>query len=129
MNKCYISSQTSTTYAEFLATHLEEWILFKYILYAVAGVLVLFLIILAFVIVPLSHLLFFYLSALFIFIYEKTHKLPGAYHSKTWDGARLILLTLWDGFARFWHGKKVWTAWCEDLNKAQDGLCLWDLIV
>ncbi|KAJ6662093.1 hypothetical protein lerEdw1_012558 [Lerista edwardsae] len=59
-------------------------------------------------IMDIWELLFCYLSALFLFIYEKTHKLKGAYTSKTWDGARLTLLTLWDGFARFWHGYELY---------------------
>ncbi|XP_066481639.1 DGAT1/2-independent enzyme synthesizing storage lipids-like [Tiliqua scincoides] len=95
-------------YSDFPASVLEDWLLHKYSLYAVIGVLVLNLIILAFFIIPLSQLFFVYLSALLVLIYKKTHKLKGAYSSNKWDGARLILSILWDGFARFWHGYELY---------------------
>lgn len=108
MNKCYIFRQTSMAYSDFPASLLEEWILLKYILYTVIGVLVLTLIVLSIFIIPLSLLLFFYLSALFVLIYQKTHKLKGPYYSNKWDGARLILSNLWYKFARFWHGYELY---------------------
>uniref|UniRef100_A0A8D2IQ60 Phospholipid/glycerol acyltransferase domain-containing protein n=1 Tax=Varanus komodoensis TaxID=61221 RepID=A0A8D2IQ60_VARKO len=108
VNKCYVPGQLLVTDSECLTYLLEEWIVLKYLLYMIICIILLWCSIAVFSsIVPLCIMLFIYLSALFLLIYQRTHKLNGPYYSDAWNDVRLILSTIWDGFARFWHGYEL----------------------
>ncbi|XP_062986796.1 DGAT1/2-independent enzyme synthesizing storage lipids-like [Elgaria multicarinata webbii] len=107
VNRCYIPGQPAVTYSACITYLLEECFFLKYLLYVVICIVVLLCIILVLFIIPLGILFSIYLSALFVVIYQWTHKLNGTYCSDTLDDVRLILSTIWDGFARFWHGYEL----------------------
>ncbi|XP_053098756.1 transmembrane protein 68-like [Hemicordylus capensis] len=107
VSKCFIPGETPMTYLDCLESALEEFVFLKYLLYVVISLVVLMMIFLVIFVIPLCLIFFIYLSALFLLIYQRTHNLKEPYSSNTWDAARLILTTLWDRFARFWHGYEL----------------------
>nr|XP_034981770.1 transmembrane protein 68-like isoform X4 [Zootoca vivipara] len=95
------------SYSTCLTYLMEEWIFLEYLPYVIiCSVVLVFINILLLFTIPVCVLLFLYLSSLFLFIYERTHKLKEAYSSKAWDGARLIIAFMWDRLGRFLNGFK-----------------------
>ncbi|XP_070798395.1 DGAT1/2-independent enzyme synthesizing storage lipids-like [Pituophis catenifer annectens] len=90
-----------STYLQYL---LEEWLLNNLLYIVACSVLLLFTILFA---VPLAIVLFFYFSALFLLLYERTRKLNGNYSSNIWDPVRLIIAIILDGYGRLWHGYEL----------------------
>ncbi|XP_039207367.1 transmembrane protein 68-like [Crotalus tigris] len=83
---------------------LEEWLPNNFIYIVVYSVLLLATILFA---VPLAIVLFFYISALFLHLYQRTLKLNGNYCSNIWDPVKLIIATILDGYGRLWHGYEL----------------------
>ncbi|XP_060133809.1 monoacylglycerol/Diacylglycerol O-acyltransferase isoform X1 [Zootoca vivipara] len=96
------------SYSTCLTYLMEEWIFLEYLPYVIiCSVVLVFINILLLFTIPVCVLLFLYLSSLFLFIYERTHKLKEAYSSKAWDGARLIIAFMWDRLGRFLNGYEL----------------------
>ncbi|XP_022092396.1 transmembrane protein 68-like [Acanthaster planci] len=94
-----------------LSLHLPEWLeqslasldynLLSWLLWLFAPIVMAFLL-------PVVILVMIYGSVLFLHIYKARHRLADAYYSSgTWDWARMVLATFWEGQGNIWHGYDI----------------------
>ena len=92
-----------------LGVHLPEWLeqsLASLDYYLLSWLLWLFAPIVVAFVLPAVILVMIYGSVLFLHIYKARHRLADAYYSSsTWDWARMVLATFWEGHGNIWHGK------------------------
>ncbi|NXW93245.1 TMM68 protein, partial [Alopecoenas beccarii] len=63
--------------------------------------------ILFFFIVPLTNLIFIYLSNILLLMYQRNNEVKADPSSDVWDSARKTIARFWDIYARIWHGYEV----------------------
>lgn len=107
-NESCTAGPVSMSYLTCLTYILGEWTgvehIEDYLSYAVYLLWVLYPLAVVFLL-PGVIIILFYTSILLLHIYKRKNELKEAYSNDFWDGAKLMLATLWDGHGRIWHGK------------------------
>ncbi|KAJ7338830.1 hypothetical protein JRQ81_012732 [Phrynocephalus forsythii] len=103
MNKCYASGEKTMIDPTSLVHFSKEWIFLIY----VEAKPFFWIFWFGSFLIPLCIIFLIYMSALFLLIYQMISKLKGSYCSSTLDDVRLILSTMWNKFARLWHGYEL----------------------
>ncbi|NWR12896.1 TMM68 protein, partial [Paradoxornis webbianus] len=109
-NESCTAGPTSMSYLTCLTYILEEWTgvedIGDYLSYAFYILWLLFPLVVVFVL-PGVIVILFYVSILWLHIYQRKNEIKEAYSHDAWKGAREVLATLWDGHGRIWHGYEL----------------------
>ncbi|XP_068022829.1 DGAT1/2-independent enzyme synthesizing storage lipids-like isoform X2 [Melanerpes formicivorus] len=104
------SGQILMTDLSCLAYVLEEWTAVEYLKKYFFHLVILSLTITALLvvfIVPLTIVLFIYLSNVLLLLCQRNGELKGDPLSDVWDSARKTIASFWDIYARVWHGYEL----------------------
>ncbi|XP_072780764.1 DGAT1/2-independent enzyme synthesizing storage lipids isoform X3 [Taeniopygia guttata] len=104
------SGQLPMTSLSFLFYALEEWtvveFLKKYLFHLIIASLTISAI-LVFFIVPLTIVVFIYLTNILLLIYQRNNELKADPLSDVWNRVRKTIASFWDIYARVWHGYEL----------------------